>query len=61
MVDGMAVGGDPEDLRDTARRMRGWADDVDADAAAALSALGVEWQSLAADSYRHPLPDLPGG
>lgn len=53
----MAVGGDPQDLRDTAHRMRGWADDVDADAAAALSALRVEWKSVAADAYRDKLDE----
>ena len=51
----MAIGGDPQDLRDTARRMRGWADDVDADAASALSALSVDWKSTAADAYRDKL------
>lgn len=51
----MAIGGDPQDLRDTARRMRGWADDVDADAGAALKALGVDWKSVAADAYRDKL------
>jgi F0F1-type ATP synthase membrane subunit b/b' len=53
----MAIGGDPQDLRDTARRMRGWADEVDADADAALSALKVQWRSLAADAYRDQLGD----
>jgi uncharacterized protein YukE len=53
----MAIGGDPQDLRDTARRMRGWADDVDADAASALSALDVEWKSTAADAYREKLDE----
>jgi uncharacterized protein YukE len=54
---GVAIGGDPQDLRDTAHRMRGWADDVDADARSALAALGVEWHSLAADAYREKLDD----
>ncbi len=53
----MAIGGDPQDLRETARRMRGWADDVDADADAAYRALGVEWKSVAADAYREKLDD----
>jgi ABC-type transporter Mla subunit MlaD len=53
----MAIGGDPQDLRDTARRMRTWADDVDADAASALSALSVEWKSTAADAYRDKLDE----
>jgi ABC-type transporter Mla subunit MlaD len=53
----MAIGGDPQDLRDTARRMRGWAGDVDADASAALSALSVDWKSTAADAYREKLDD----
>jgi ABC-type transporter Mla subunit MlaD len=53
----VAIGGDPQDLRDTAHRMRGWADDVDADATAAMSALEVEWKSLAADAYREKLED----
>lgn len=53
----MAIGGDPHDLRATARRLRGWADDVDADADAALSAQQVEWKSLAADSYRDKLTE----
>ncbi len=53
----MAIGGDPQDLRDTARRMRGWAEDVDAGADAALSALRVEWKSVAADGYREKLEE----
>lgn len=53
----MGIGGDPHDLRATARRLRGWADDVDGDADAALSAQGVDWKSLAADSYRDKLAD----
>ncbi|MET1038483.1 MAG: hypothetical protein ABW075_09425 [Aeromicrobium sp.] len=53
----MAIGGEPQDLRDTALRMRGWADDVDADAEAALSAIGVDWKSVAADAYRQKLED----
>lgn len=47
----MNLGGDPQDLRDLARRIRTWADSVDDDAANVFKVTGVEWESTAATGF----------
>lgn len=47
----MSLGGDPQDIRDTARRVRLWADGVDDDAANVFKVTGVEWVSTASKEF----------
>ena len=51
----MVIGGDPGEVRDHARRVRAWADQVDAVAAEVLGSSSVAWVSDAADRFREEL------
>ncbi|EFQ82183.1 hypothetical protein HMPREF0063_12707 [Aeromicrobium marinum DSM 15272] len=53
----MRLGGDPQDLRADAQRVRAWADAVDDAAAHVLRTAGVEWRSSAADRFRDQLAE----
>jgi methyl-accepting chemotaxis protein len=55
----MHVGGDAQEVRALARRVRGWADDVDRQAAV-LRATDVEWHSTAADDFARRLEERRG-
>lgn len=47
----MGIGGDPQDVRAIARRIRLWADEVDDDAASVQQAQQIDWRSTAASSF----------
>lgn len=47
----MKVGGDPEELRATARRVRTWASDVETEASRVFRVGGVGWESTAASGF----------
>ncbi|MGI9156143.1 MAG: DUF3322 domain-containing protein [Marmoricola sp.] len=49
------LGGDPDDHRSHARAIRSWADDVEVDARSVGAARGVQWESMAAQSFRSRL------
>lgn len=46
----MGFGADPEEIRQLARTVRRWSDDLDSTADAVRAGFGVEWQSTAADA-----------
>ncbi len=48
----MAIGGDPDDLRQHATSLRGWADSVDDEAERLRTGESVEWESTAGDAFR---------
>jgi uncharacterized protein YukE len=47
----MGIGGDPQDVRAVARRIRSWADEVDDDATSVRQAKQIDWKSTAASSF----------
>jgi ABC-type transporter Mla subunit MlaD len=47
----MGIGGDPQDIRAIARRVRVWADEVDDDASSVRRAKDIDWKSTAASSF----------
>ena len=49
------IGGDPGEVREHARRVRAWAERVDAVAAEVLQSSSVAWVSDAADRFRGEL------
>ncbi len=51
----MVIGGDPGEVRDHARRVRAWADQVDGVASEVLASSSVAWVSDAADRFREEL------
>lgn len=51
----MVIGGDPSEVRDHARRVRAWADQVDGVAADLLESSSVAWVSDAAERFREVL------
>ena len=51
----MVIGGDPGEVRDHARRVRAWADQVDGVASEVLASSSVAWVSDAADRFRGEL------
>ncbi len=53
----MVIGGDPGEVRDHARRVRAWADQVDDVAADVLASSSVAWVSDAAERYRDELEE----
>lgn len=53
----MAIGGDPDEIRDKARAMRAWALDVQTTGDGVAAGSGVQWVSTAADRYRERLAE----
>lgn len=53
----MTIGGNPEEVRARARRVRQMAEDLDSTAATVRSGAGIEWVGVAADRYRDRLVD----
>lgn len=53
----MDIGGDPGDIRTTARLARSWADQVETQAGTVLGAHDVAWQSTAADAFRRRITE----
>ena len=53
----MAIGGDPDTLRDKARVLRTWALDVQTTRDSVAAGSGVQWVSTAADRYRERLAE----
>lgn len=53
----MDIGGDPGDIRSSARLVRRWADQVEEQAARVLGAQGVDWESTAADAFRQRIAE----
>lgn len=51
----MAAGGDPDAIRQHARRMRSTADDLDRTGDRVRSGAGIAWAGVAADRYRERL------
>lgn len=51
----MAIGGDPDTIRDKARTLRTWALDVQTTRESVAAGSGVQWVSTAADRYRERL------
>ena len=51
----MVIGGDPSEVREHARRVRAWAEQVDGVAGEVLDSSSVAWVSDAADRFREEL------
>jgi ABC-type transporter Mla subunit MlaD len=51
----MALGGDPDDIRDEARRLRRVAASIESEAATVSRGQGVHWHGAAGDRYRERL------
>lgn len=48
----MTVGGDPDEIRDEARRLRGLATEIEPEIAVVRRSEGVQWHSVSADRFR---------
>lgn len=55
MLLAMAIGGSPQEIRDDARRVRGWAEALDATTDQVRGGQGVRWVGVAAEKYRDRL------
>ncbi len=49
------IGGDPEDLRALATRVRRWSTELDETASAVAAGTGIDWRGAAAERYRDRL------
>lgn len=49
------IGGDPEELRALAARVRRWSTELDETASAVAAGAGIEWRGTAAERYRDRL------
>jgi hypothetical protein len=54
----MILGGNPEDLRSLARRLRKHADEVEATTTKVKAGQGIQWTGAASDRFRERLIDL---